>query len=175
MSTHREIQAWLDVVSVGVNGDVGYVTGDNVAFLDSDADVQYLMATSGCFRLPAANQPRLSRVVLHATPPLQRRAAYDILSALGGILRMVWRELPGGVGEYKVWFRRPQLVHEIAHNPLVLLQGTGFVYVEVITDDLVAPQIPVWKYTRKTGTFASGSTNTALAEIVASYSVVIPL
>ena len=56
---------------------------------------------------------------------------------------MVWRELPRGVGENKAWFWRPQMVHEIAHNPLVLLQGSGFVYVELITDDQLGPPLRV--------------------------------
>ena len=51
------MKAWLDVVSVGVTGDVCYVTGENVVFLDSDADVQYLMATSDVSGCPQRTSP----------------------------------------------------------------------------------------------------------------------
>ena len=89
MSMHQEIKAWLEDISVGMIGDVQYVTRQNLIFLDLHANSQYLMATLGYFRLPAANQPQLSRVVLHATPPLQQHAVYEVLLSLGGILRMV--------------------------------------------------------------------------------------
>lgn len=58
------------------------------------------------FLAMTANHHRLSRVVIHATPPLQRRNAYGVLLAcLGGTLRMIARELPISVSEYKIQFR----------------------------------------------------------------------